>query len=162
TTATDVYGLGAVLYVLLTGRPPFRGESVLDTLEQVKQCEPQPPSAGNRQVDRDLETVCLKCLRQEARDRHGSALALAGGREHGLAGEPIQARPVSRRERAWRWCRRNPVVASLIAAVLALLVTAFAGISWNYWRAEVARRDLEASLYLHRIGLAHRELTAKV
>jgi serine/threonine-protein kinase len=118
TTATDVYGLGAVMYVLLTGCPPFRGDSVLDTLEQVKQREPEPPSASNRLVDRDLETICLKCLQKEPRDRYVSALALAEDLEHWLAGEPIMARPISRRERFWRWCRRNPTLSILSAAVV--------------------------------------------
>jgi WD40 repeat protein len=162
TTASDIYGLGAVLYVLLTGRPPFRGDSVLDTLEQVKQREPRPPSASNRQVDRDLETICLKCLQKEPRDRYDSALALAEDLEHWLAGEPIRARPTSRRERSWRWCRRNPVVAGLTAAVLLLFVAGVAGVSWNYRQAEAARQDLEANLYFARIALAHRELTAKL
>jgi tRNA A-37 threonylcarbamoyl transferase component Bud32 len=162
TTATDVYGLGAVLYMLLTGRPPFRGESVLDTLEQVKQREPEPPSASNRQVDRDLETMCLKCLQKEPRNRYDSALALAEDLEHWLTGEPIRARPTSRRERIWRWCRRNPVVASLTAAVLLLFVAGVAGVGWNYRQAEAARQDLEANLYFTRIALAHRELTAKL
>jgi serine/threonine-protein kinase len=121
TTATDVYGLGAVLYALLSGRPPFRGETVLDTLEQVKTREPPAPSGPGRRVDRDLATVCLKCLRKEPRQRYGSALAVAEDLERWRAGEPILARPVGWPGRVGRWCRRKPAVAALLAAVLLLL-----------------------------------------
>lgn len=142
TTATDIYGLGALLYALLTGRPPFRGETILDTLEQVKQREPEPPSASNRQVDRDLETICLKCLQKESRDRYGSALALADDLKQWLAGEPIQARPISHRERVWRWCWRNPALAVLMTAVI-LLLLAGTTVS-SYFALQANQRALDA------------------
>jgi tetratricopeptide (TPR) repeat protein len=123
TTATDVYGLGAVLYALLTGKPPFRGDSVLETLERVQHEPPEPPSGVGRRIDRDLETICLKCLEKEPGRRYESALTVAEDLERWLRGESIAARPVGRVSRAWRWCRRNRGIASLLALV-ALLASA--------------------------------------
>jgi serine/threonine-protein kinase len=122
TTATDVYGLGGILYAMLTGRPPCVGESLLETLDNVRDCAPQPPSGLNRLVDRDLETICLKCLEKEPERRYGSAEALARDLERWLAGLPIKARPVSRLERLWRWCQRHPVRAGAVVAAAALLL----------------------------------------
>jgi tetratricopeptide (TPR) repeat protein len=128
TTSTDVYGLGAVLYALLSGRPPFRGASVFETLERVRNEQPDPPSGIGLRVDRDLETICLKCLEKEPERRYASALAVAEDLERWSRGEPIAARPVGRMPRAWRWCRRNRGVASLLVLIALLAGTGVIGL----------------------------------
>jgi tetratricopeptide (TPR) repeat protein len=120
--ATDLYALGAILYEMLTGRPPFRGASVLETLEQVRDEEPVPPGQFQRQLPRDLETICLKCLQKEPARRYLSAAALADDLARFLAGEPIQARPVGAWERGLKWARRRPLAAALVVVSLAAMV----------------------------------------
>jgi serine/threonine-protein kinase len=128
TTSTEVYSLGVILYELLTGRVPFRGADVLDTLLQVRQNAPVPPRALNERIDADLETIVLKCLRKEPGQRYGTAAALADDLERWLRGEEIQARRTGMAERLARWVRRSPVLAGLLAAVVGVFV-AGAGVS---------------------------------
>jgi WD40 repeat protein/tRNA A-37 threonylcarbamoyl transferase component Bud32 len=154
TTATDVYGLGAVLYALLTGRPPFRGETVLDTLTELKVREPERPSAINRGLDHELETICLKCLEKEPQRRYGSAEALAEDLERYLKDEPIRARRPSLRQQAVKWGRRHKTVVRAALVVLVLAMVALAVSSGLIWRAN---RELRQNLYYQRIALAERE-----
>jgi eukaryotic-like serine/threonine-protein kinase len=118
---SDVYGLGAVLYRVLVGRPPFVSASPVQTLRQVLEEEPVSPRELNRAIDQDLETICLKCLQKDGSRRYESAQALADDLGRWLTGESIVARPVGAPERLWRWCRRNSAVASLIALAAGLL-----------------------------------------
>jgi WD40 repeat protein/serine/threonine protein kinase len=143
---SDVYGLGAILYHLLTARPPFQAESFESVINQVLNAEPVSPRLLNSSVPADLETICVKCLQKEPAARYQSAQDLADELNHFLHHEPIRARPITRAERTWRWCRRNPVVAVLGVALILAIVIGFAGVTWQLRRVSreesISRRNL--------------------
>jgi len=143
--AADIYALGALLYHLLTGRPPFAGASISETLRQVLEQEPVSPALLNAQVPIDLASVCLRCLAKEEPSRYVSAEALADDLRRFLRGEPTLARPAGPTERCLRWVRRKPALAgtALLAGLLALF--GFAGITWQWRRAEDSRKRAEGS-----------------
>jgi WD40 repeat protein len=141
--ATDVYALGAILYELLTGRPPFKGASSVETIRQVLANEPVAPSRLRPGLARDVETICLKCLAKDPARRYPRAGALAEDLHHFLQGEPILARPAGRPERAVRWAKRNPVVAGLALALLVVLSGSLLAVTWKWLDAEQQRQLAE-------------------
>jgi WD40 repeat protein len=174
TTAADVYSLGAVLYELLTARPPFLADTALATLEQVRVQEPVRPRQLQSCVPRDLETICLKCLRKDPRRRYVSAHDLAEDLRRLLAGEPIRARAVGPAERLLKWAKRHPAAAAVVgvtclaAALLIFLSVAFhfrmtrekAATEQALQRETQANADLSRALYRHSINLAYHEWLA--
>ncbi len=150
TVAVDVYGLGAILYEALTGRPPFAAATVDATLGLVRRDEPVPPRRLQPTVPRDLETICLKCLRKEPGRRYATAHDLALDLSRFQAGEPILARPVNTTERVVVWCRRKPGFAGLVAALVLVFLAGSSGVLWQWQRASA--HAIEAQ----RIALAFR------
>jgi tetratricopeptide (TPR) repeat protein len=141
---TDIFALGAMLYELLTGRPPFRAATVMDTVQQVLHNDPVAPRALQPGTPRDLETVCLKCLEKEPRKRYGSARELADDLRHFLRDEPIRARPAGRVERVVRWCRRRPAVAALCGVILAAVLAGVGAVPWHVGRLRGALDQAQA------------------
>jgi WD40 repeat protein len=155
----DIYALGAILYEMLTCQPPFRGPTALSTLEMVRSCEPVPPRRMQPGVERDLETICLCCLRKEPGKRYPSAQALAEDLQSFLAREPIKARAPGSAERVWKWARRRPAVAILLAALAVVVVAAFATVTVLWLQTAAALDDTEraraAEAAEHEQALAH-------
>jgi tetratricopeptide (TPR) repeat protein len=155
TTAVDVYALGAILYEVLTGRPPFQAATPLETLEQVRAQEPVPPRRLRPGVSRDLDTICQKCLHKEPGQRYASAQALADDLRRHLAGESILARPAGLGERARKWTKRRPAAAALVGVSVAALLALAAGGAWHVTRLRAALelaedRDQESTRQWHR------------
>jgi TolB-like protein len=138
SNATDVYGLGAVFYQLLTSHPPFTGGTTYETIKLLLDTEPRQPRLVNSRIDRDLSTICLKCLEKDPKRRYPSALALAEDLEHWLKHEPIWAHRTGIFSRGRKWVRRKPAIAALIVALVALAAT----IGWNVWKSELIHRPV--------------------
>src|SRR5216117_266362 len=138
TSATDVYGLGAVFYQLLTGHPPFAGGTTYETVRLVLETEPRQPRLWNPKIDRDLATICLKCLEKDPQRRYSSALALAEDLEHWLKHEPIRAHPTGVFTRGKKWVRRNPTTALLMTSLVALALA----LGVTIWKSELVGRPV--------------------
>ncbi|HEV3438405.1 MAG TPA: protein kinase [Gemmata sp.] len=179
--AVDIYGLGAILYESLTGRPPFLADSLWATLRQVQHEEPVSPSRLQTQTPHDLATICLKCLEKKPRQRYARAGDLAADLRRFLNREPIHARPPGTVERLVKWARRKPTIATLLAILFVVSVLGFAGILWQWWRAEGevttalkaqekaerqesmaqrAQEEAESQLHFNRLALALHEFEA--
>jgi WD40 repeat protein/tRNA A-37 threonylcarbamoyl transferase component Bud32 len=144
---SDVYGLGGILYFLLTARAPFQGETLEAILHQALHVEPIAPRLLNSGVPADLQTICLKCLEKDPAKRYGTAQELADDLGRFLNDEPVHARPVGQTQKFWRWCRRKPALATLGAMVLVLLIVVIIGAPIMVLRIDRARAELEKSLY---------------
>lgn len=153
-TTGDVYSLGAVLYQLLTARPPFVGETVAATLHQVLHSDPVAPRLLNAAVPPDLENICLKCLQKEPQQRYTSAAELAADLTRFAAGTPVKARPLSAFGRWILWCRRNPSLAVVSAALVVAVVTGLISVLAQWRRAEMSRTEMALNLYAADVAAA--------
>jgi eukaryotic-like serine/threonine-protein kinase len=156
--ASDVYSLGAVLYWLLTARAPFQAATVADTLHQVRTADPVSPRLLNPSVPRDLDTICLKCLEKEIPRRYSTAQELADELGQFLRNEPIRARPLGAMGKAVRWCKRNPLLAVSLAALLLVFLIGFATVTWQWRRAQAETLTARRNLYAADMNLAQQAL----
>lgn len=155
---SDVYSIGALLYHLVTGRPPFQAATLTEVLRQVVTAEPAPPRVLNPSLPRDLETICLKCLEKEAARRYQTARELAEELGRFLEDKPIQARPVNAAGKAWKWCRRRPALAGMGAALVVVGVLGLVGVLWQWRQARQLaqaefRQRYAADIHLAQLAL---------
>lgn len=161
TSAVDIHALGVLLYEMLAGHPPYRGETDYDTLQLVSKQEPLPLRKLRPKLSRDLETICLKCLQKDPQNRYSSAQELAADLRHYLKHEPIKARPVSMAERYWRQCRRHPVVTALVVSLFLALVGGVAGMLWQNYHRGLQADATQALLSKYTDLLRHDAQTAR-
>ncbi len=152
--AADVYGIGAILYYLLTGRPPFQAATMAEIVRQLHEQDPVPPRLLVPNIAQDLQTIVLKCLEKDPAKRFATAAELAEELGRFLRDEPVRARPVGALEKAWRWCRRKPVVAALLIALGLALLSGTGGVLWQWRHATTSARALRHGLYSADINLA--------
>jgi eukaryotic-like serine/threonine-protein kinase len=157
---SDVYALGAILYVLLAGRPPFKAATPLETMSQVKSVEPMAPSRFQRGLPRDIETICLKCLEKTPARRYTTAESLAEDLRRFQAGEPILARPARSWDRISKWARRRPTVAALLAAIVFVTAIGVTMVTWQ-WRRAVSKDIAETNARRQAEDEGHRAAAAK-
>ena len=162
---SDVYGVGAILYNLLTGRPPFQAETIDAVLVQLREADPVAPRLLNPSISPDLETICMKCLEKEPARRYPTAQALADEFGRFLRNEPIEARPIGAPSKIWRWCRRKPALAMLLVLLHLVGAAGLGGILWQWRRAELSaagerrqRSRTEAQAYAADMNLVYQAL----
>ncbi len=156
--AADIHGLGAILYEMLSGQPAFRGTSILETLEMVRTQDPVPPRRLRRSVPRDLETICLKCLRKNPDERYLSASLLSAELGRYLKQEPIMARPIGRLEQVNRWCRRNPREAVLASLSMFVSAACFLAVLWAWQKSEIAFKSEKIAYESERTRAANEKI----